>query len=88
LAVSSFFVVICGGGFGGLWMKIGYFLLFFVVFCALWRYGVVWGSLGFWNGLLRVTGFLVDKFFCRALMTPLYLVPDMRFCSGKFGCFF
>jgi len=44
LAVSSFFVVICGGGFGGLWIKIGYFLLFFVVFCALWRFGVVFGG--------------------------------------------
>ena len=57
-----------------------YFLLFFVL-CGVmvWCWGfrflgwfVVWD----WG--------LVDNFFCRALMTPRYLVPNMRFCSGKF----
>jgi hypothetical protein len=46
--------VICGGGFGGLWMKIGYFLLFFVLCGVLvwyWGFGFLgWfvGVAGFW----------------------------------------
>ena len=52
--------MVCGGGFGGLWMKIGCFLLFFVVFCAFLCFLAFWcgvGGLGFWDGLLCGLGF-------------------------------
>ena len=46
--------MICEGGFGGLWMQFGCFWLFLVVFCALWRFGVV---LGVWvSGMVCCVG--------------------------------